>query len=245
MPTNAPPCPLPPPQALLHAPLLRNHYLLNRHSRVACPISADGGFCINCELASLSSFPLFEASAASDWAAHSPGGLQLDRLCASACMPPSWPCSSPPFAGACTELWGFEVGLEPAVAFLRRPAALRCRGHSRQGRTSACTAALLAAARVLPWPSASTASPQPACFPTTCLLPYNLPAVLQPSGVPHPGPAGWRVQCCLQRAPRRLLPSAVPPLLVDAGRWAAAGSLGMQCTLCCPVGKGVWAPNGG
>ncbi|KAL4420926.1 hypothetical protein ABPG77_001409 [Micractinium sp. CCAP 211/92] len=37
-------------QALLHAPLLRNHYLLNRHSRVACPIAADGGFCINCEL---------------------------------------------------------------------------------------------------------------------------------------------------------------------------------------------------
>ncbi|KAL4452770.1 hypothetical protein ABPG75_008432 [Micractinium tetrahymenae] len=37
-------------QALLHAPLLRNHYLLNRHSRVGCPISADGGFCINCEL---------------------------------------------------------------------------------------------------------------------------------------------------------------------------------------------------
>lgn len=39
-------------QALLHAPLLRTHYLLNRHSRARCSITADGGFCVNCELAS-------------------------------------------------------------------------------------------------------------------------------------------------------------------------------------------------
>ncbi|PSC74502.1 ubiquitin carboxyl-terminal hydrolase 22 [Micractinium conductrix] len=37
-------------QALLHAPLLRTHYLLNRHSRARCSITADGGFCVNCEL---------------------------------------------------------------------------------------------------------------------------------------------------------------------------------------------------
>jgi hypothetical protein len=37
-------------QALLHAPLLRNHYLLNRHSKAGCAITADGGCCVNCEL---------------------------------------------------------------------------------------------------------------------------------------------------------------------------------------------------
>ena len=37
-------------QALLHAPLLRNHYLLSRHPRLGCAVSADGGHCVNCEL---------------------------------------------------------------------------------------------------------------------------------------------------------------------------------------------------
>ena len=39
-----------PAQALLHAPLLRNHYLLSRHPRLGCAVSADGGHCVNCEL---------------------------------------------------------------------------------------------------------------------------------------------------------------------------------------------------
>ena len=38
------------PPAILHAPLLRNHYLLNRHSKAGCGITADGGYCVNCEL---------------------------------------------------------------------------------------------------------------------------------------------------------------------------------------------------
>lgn len=39
-------------QGLLHAPLLRNYYLLGCHCKQACPISADGGFCVSCELVS-------------------------------------------------------------------------------------------------------------------------------------------------------------------------------------------------
>ena len=37
-------------QGLLHAPLLRNYYLLGGHCKQACSITADGGLCVSCEL---------------------------------------------------------------------------------------------------------------------------------------------------------------------------------------------------
>ncbi|KAI3432768.1 hypothetical protein D9Q98_004308 [Chlorella vulgaris] len=37
-------------QALLHSPLLRNHYLLASHERSACGLAAGGGSCVSCEL---------------------------------------------------------------------------------------------------------------------------------------------------------------------------------------------------
>lgn len=44
------PAPLPPPQAMLHAPLLDTFFLSQRHTRESCQISQDGGFCIACEM---------------------------------------------------------------------------------------------------------------------------------------------------------------------------------------------------
>ena len=142
---NTPLNPSPLPQALLHAPLLRNHYLLNRHARAACPIAADGGFCINCELV---------------------GRFRVERL---------------PFV--CL-LWG--------VCFAR--AGMRV----RVGRPLGCS---------------SRPCLQRGCRPTPACGPCN------PTVVPHLPPllSGRRVQCRLQRAPRRLLARAVPALLVDAG----------------------------
>jgi hypothetical protein len=40
-------------QALLHSPLLRNHYLLERHPPSRCGLAAAGGHCVSCELVSL------------------------------------------------------------------------------------------------------------------------------------------------------------------------------------------------
>ena len=40
------------PQALLHSPLLRNHFLLDAHPRAACTLAAGGGACVLCELVS-------------------------------------------------------------------------------------------------------------------------------------------------------------------------------------------------
>lgn len=37
-------------QGLIHAPMLRNHFLLGCHIKSSCSVSSDGGFCVSCEL---------------------------------------------------------------------------------------------------------------------------------------------------------------------------------------------------
>eukprot|EP00887_Chlorella_sp_A99_P003348 scaffold26.g3348.t1 len=56
--------------ALLHAPLLSAHFLLDRHPRADCAISRDGGTCLNCELDAV-----FSAAYGGDRAPYSPAPL--------------------------------------------------------------------------------------------------------------------------------------------------------------------------
>ena len=57
-------------QALLHAPLLRSHYLLHRHYRHACDVTAGGGYCVSCEMDDV-----FSAAHNGDRAPYSPSAF--------------------------------------------------------------------------------------------------------------------------------------------------------------------------